>query len=232
MILKTGINGLDDLLKGGFPESASILFEGLPGCGKDSFAYSFLFNQIKSENKLGFIVYSGLSNRDIKATFEAHGMRAEDEQIANLLYWIDAEGRDDGRNVIRVEQGTLSEISITLSKYLESNKDSNMVGVVQLLDAALMLNSPKEIYKFTKELVQKLKRYNITSIFLIEKGMHPPENIVMLESLSDGVVEFRLFEEGFDVKRGLRVVKMRGATVEPKFFPYAISESTLSVQIT
>jgi len=231
MALKTGVVGLDDLLRGGLPESASVLFEGLPGCGKDCFAYAFLFNQIK-EGKLGFIVYSGLSNRDIKDVFEGHGMKIQDESVANLLYWIDAEGRDDGQNVIKVEQGTLSEISITLSKYLESNKEKNMVGVVQLLDAALMLNSPKEIYKFTKELVQKLKRYNITSIFLIEKGMHAPESVVMLESLSDGVVEFKLFEEGFDVKRGLRVVKMRGATVEPKFFPYLMSEAGLSVQVS
>jgi len=229
MTLKTGVAGLDGLLRGGLPESASILFEGLPGCGKDSFAYAFLLNQIK-EGKVGFIVYSGLSNRDIQDVFEAHGMRIQDQTMTNLLYWIDAEGRDEGQNVIRVEQGTLSEISITLSKYLESNKDKSMVGVVQLLDAALMLNSPKEIYKFTKELVQKLKRYDITSIFLIEKGMHAPESVVMLESLSDGVVEFKLFEEGFDVKRGLRVVKMRGATIEPKFYPYTMSETGLLVQ--
>lgn len=157
MVLRTGVAGLDGSLHGGLPESASILFEGLPGCGKDCFAYAFLFNQIK-EGKVGFIVYSGLSNRDIQDIFEAHGMRIKDESITSLLYWIDAEGRDDGINVIKVEQGTLSEISITLSKYLESNKDRSMVGVVQLLDAALMLNSPKEIYKFTKELVQKLKR--------------------------------------------------------------------------
>lgn len=60
--------------------------------------------------------------------------------------------------------------------------------------------------------------------------MHAPESVVMLESLSDGVVEFKLFEEGFDVKRGLRVVKMRGATIEPKFFPYTMSQTGLSVQ--
>jgi circadian clock protein KaiC len=211
MALKTGISGFDDLLRGGLPELASVLFEGLPGCGKDCFAYAFLLNQVK-EGKVGFIAYSGLSNRDIKDVFESHGMRISDDSVANLLYWIDTEARDDGRNVIRVEQGTLTEISITLSKYLETNKNKGMVGVVQLLDAALMLNSPKEIYRFVKELVQKLKRYNTTSVFLIEKGMHAPESVVMLESLSDGVVEFKLFEQGFDVKRGLRVVKMRGAT--------------------
>jgi KaiC/GvpD/RAD55 family RecA-like ATPase len=60
--------------------------------------------------------------------------------------------------------------------------------------------------------------------------MHAPENAVILANLSHGVVEFRLFEEGFDLKLALRVGKMRGINVEQRFYPFTISDNELKVQ--
>ena len=37
MRIKTGINGLDELIEGGFPEKSTILVSGTPGTGKTLF---------------------------------------------------------------------------------------------------------------------------------------------------------------------------------------------------
>ena len=40
----TGIPGLDELLKGGFPKGAAILVTGIPGCAKTIFALQYIVN--------------------------------------------------------------------------------------------------------------------------------------------------------------------------------------------
>jgi KaiC/GvpD/RAD55 family RecA-like ATPase len=49
-ILKTGINGLDELLNGGIPAGRAILVSGVSGTGKTTFAMQFLYhNALKGE---------------------------------------------------------------------------------------------------------------------------------------------------------------------------------------
>lgn len=40
----TGISGLDELLRGGFPEKSAILVTGIPGCAKTTFALQYILN--------------------------------------------------------------------------------------------------------------------------------------------------------------------------------------------
>ena len=42
MRVKTGINGLDELIEGGFPEKSTILVSGTPGTGKTLFCLQYI----------------------------------------------------------------------------------------------------------------------------------------------------------------------------------------------
>src|SRR3989338_8598628 len=54
--IKTGIQGLDELCEGGFPEGSSILLSGGPGAGKSIFCIEYLYNGAKMYNEPGLYV--------------------------------------------------------------------------------------------------------------------------------------------------------------------------------
>ena len=46
--VKTGINGLDELIEGGFPEKSITLVSGSPGAGKSIMCFQFIYQGIQS----------------------------------------------------------------------------------------------------------------------------------------------------------------------------------------
>jgi KaiC/GvpD/RAD55 family RecA-like ATPase len=44
-MLSTGLDELDQLLKGGYPDKSAILVVGPPGIGKEALGYSFIQNR-------------------------------------------------------------------------------------------------------------------------------------------------------------------------------------------
>lgn len=56
--VRTGVNGLDELLQGGFPKSHCILLSGAPGTGKTIFGQQFLYNGAKNGEKGLYIAFN------------------------------------------------------------------------------------------------------------------------------------------------------------------------------
>jgi circadian clock protein KaiC len=54
--IKTGINGLDEMLGGGFLNQSANLVEGAPGTGKSTLGMQFIFNGIAQFNQPGLIL--------------------------------------------------------------------------------------------------------------------------------------------------------------------------------
>jgi KaiC/GvpD/RAD55 family RecA-like ATPase len=63
----------------------------------------------------------------------------------------------------------------------------------------------------------------------LEEGMHPPNVLVAMEQLFDGVIELRLYEEGLKVLPLLRIRKMRGLPPQPGFYNFSFSGSGMEV---
>jgi len=54
--VETGIEGLDEVLHGGFLPGASVLLEGPPGSGKTNLGLQFLYNGITRFDEPGILV--------------------------------------------------------------------------------------------------------------------------------------------------------------------------------
>ncbi|MCX6767583.1 MAG: hypothetical protein NTY90_02535 [Candidatus Micrarchaeota archaeon] len=54
--VKSGVQGLDELIEGGFPESSSVLVSGGAGCGKSIFCLEYLYNGAKLYNEPGVYI--------------------------------------------------------------------------------------------------------------------------------------------------------------------------------
>ena len=53
--IKTGINGLDNIIEGGFPKKSVTLVSGPPGGGKSIFCFQFLWEGVKNEERCLFL---------------------------------------------------------------------------------------------------------------------------------------------------------------------------------
>jgi len=53
--VKTGIEGLDEILNGGIPKNTTILISGPPGSGKTILCYQFLYEGVKEGDKCLFL---------------------------------------------------------------------------------------------------------------------------------------------------------------------------------
>jgi circadian clock protein KaiC len=52
----TGINGLDEMLNGGFLEGSAVLVRGAPGTGKTSLALQFLVSGATQYDEAGLLI--------------------------------------------------------------------------------------------------------------------------------------------------------------------------------
>ena len=72
-LIRTGIAGLDDILRGGFPQGNVLLVEGAAGTGKTLLGLEFIYRGITEHHEPGIIVTFEVAPR--KLIRDAAGLR-------------------------------------------------------------------------------------------------------------------------------------------------------------
>lgn len=69
----TGIPGLDELLRGGFPRGSSVLITGIPGCAKTTFAVQYILNGAVKFDERGVYITVEQDMEQLHRQFQAYG---------------------------------------------------------------------------------------------------------------------------------------------------------------
>ena len=72
----TGIQGLDQILRGGFPQGRLYLLEGPPGSGKTTLSLQFLLQGLKKGERCLYITLSETAE-ELREVASAHGWSLE-----------------------------------------------------------------------------------------------------------------------------------------------------------
>ena len=153
----SGIEGLDELIEGGFERNSVILICGDAGTGKTTFALQFLYNGIMKYNEPGIFITFEESKNSLYKHVSNYGWNFEDlekknkfavveyrpHQIAELL----REGGGAVRDVIesikakRIAVDSLTSYSMLFKTPYESLKqyidDVNPSGVIEMIKSGL-----------------------------------------------------------------------------------------------
>ena len=86
----TGIQGLDELISGGFPEGRIILVVGGPGAGKTILASQFLYKGIYEHNENGVLVSLDESKDHFFSEMQNFGWDFKKAQEEGKFVFIDA----------------------------------------------------------------------------------------------------------------------------------------------
>src|SRR3954471_2858338 len=96
--MKTGISGLDDVLRGGFPLRRLYLVQGAPGSGKTTLALQFLLEGARNGERVLYISLSE-TREEIEEVATSHGWSLDGLEIVELSA-IDGQLSAESRNTL------------------------------------------------------------------------------------------------------------------------------------
>ncbi|MBI2499533.1 hypothetical protein HYV88_04800 [Candidatus Woesearchaeota archaeon] len=216
MLMKTGVPGLDKILKGGFRENASVLIKGAPGSGKTVLALNFIIDGAKNGEKGLFITTEDLD--DVRAYAKTLGMNLEKYEKEKKVFLVSQ----------TISLKKLVSIATPLD-IIERNKIKRVaidsLTIFKFSTWGNELNYRKEILdlinSMRKVLLVAISEEDFTSVDI--NGYQPEEY------LFDGVIRLLKVRKNNRYERCIQVVKMRGQDHSIDIYPLIIKEGGMFV---
>lgn len=222
----TGIPGLDTIIGGGYPRGTNVLVCGSSGTGKTIFCTQFLEEGIMEHHEPG--IFITLEERTCDLQEEMLGLGwdlAEHQRNGNLMIIDAASPRIGSPEGSELRIGNNFEIDALV---LDIHRAATRTGAKRLvLDSipALMLKigESEEFRGALFRLSALLLEIGLTSLMTTE-SIDPflVSRYGIEEFLARGIIILSLEEEVSDLKRFLRVRKMRGTLHSLKNIPFEI----------
>jgi len=223
--VKTGIEGFDELVKGGIPESSSFLLSGGAGTGKTIFAMQYIYNGAKEYSEPGIYVTLETNLKNITWNMESFNWDIRKLQEQNLM------------KTYRLNLGYTKD-----QDELEKKLDNELAVISQLVEeigakrlaidsiAAFGIWIEKEgllrslLYHFT----DRLKDLGCTTLLTTETSGRRDDfsKFGVEDFIVDGVIPMYFVPPN----RSLFIKKMRGTDHSKNIHPFEITEKGITVK--
>src|SRR3712207_6040776 len=224
--VSSGVDGLDDVLGGGFPANHVYLVEGYPGAGKTTLALQFLLAGVRRGER-GLYVTLSETAQELRAVAESHGWSLDGVEIYELDPAEVSLAAEDQYTLLHPSEVELGE---TTRAVLDEVERTGATRVVFDSLSELRLLS-RDSLRFRRQ-VLGLKQFFVgrscTVILLDDRTV--ADNDLQLQSISHGVLllEQLAFDYGAD-RRRLRVQKLRGVRFRGGYHDYTIETGGMRV---
>jgi KaiC/GvpD/RAD55 family RecA-like ATPase len=230
----TGIPGLDKMIGGGYPKGTNILVCGSSGTGKTIFCSQFLHAGIVESNEPGIFITLEERTSDLREEMLSLGWNlAEHEQNEKLIV-IDAASRMSIQSDDEFRLGEGFDIDALV---LDIHRAATKVGAQRLvLDSIpalkLKLSEYSEFRRALFRLNSLLLEVGLTSLMTTE-SIEPflVSRFGIEEFLARGIIILTLEEDVSDLKRFLRVRKMRGVRHSLRNVPFEITDKGIVLYV-
>jgi circadian clock protein KaiC len=223
-VKRTGIPGLDQLLKGGLPADRVYLVEGDPGTGKTTLALQFLLEGRARGESCLYIALSE-TEEELKEIARSHGHSIDGIHIARIT-GPEASGSD----MYTMFQPAEIELGEMMGAVFEATARTAPARVVVDSLSELRLLA-RDSLRYRRQ-VLAIKEFFVgracTVLLLDDKTSG--DNDLQLQSISHGVIE--LEQQAFDfgrARRRVRIVKLRGVAAVDGYHDFRIRHSGLEV---
>ena len=237
--IATGIQGLDELLSGGFPEGRVILIVGGPGTGKTILASQFLYKGIYDYNENGIFVSLDESKSHYYAEMRNFGWDFKKAEEEEKFIFIDATRMSRAallQSRMRGETRSLRGRQLPIDKLIENVEekihhiDAKRVVIDTLATLFHRFPDPVERKTAVVDLVESLSEFGITAMITTELSrLGSDRSINDEEYMVHGVLMMQTLFLQENMGRALHVEKMRGTKVVQKRVPYIIDKNGIEV---
>jgi len=214
----TDIEGLDEMLGGGFLKRRHVLLTGGPGTGKTTFAMEFLYRgALRGER--GLMVM--LEEKPEKLV----------ENLQQGLDWdLEEQLKNDNILLVSIDSFSWERLSDTLQSYITRHKVKRVV-----VDPLTLLKmNTKDPFEFRRQIIGMLgflENLDCTVVFTSEAPYPTREGArySLEEFIVDGVIALYNIPIKNERRRALEIIKMRGVDHSNAMYPFKITKSGIVI---
>jgi circadian clock protein KaiC len=225
-VASSGIEGLDDILSGGFVRRRLYLVEGVPGSGKTTLALQFLMAGARAGESVLYVTLSETAE-ELRSVADSHGWSLDNVAIRELTPSEASLDVDEQNTLFHPSE---VELASTTKLILEDVERLKPVRVVfdSLSELRLLAGTPLRYRRQILGLKQFFATRDCTVILLDD--MTSVDHDLQVQSIAHGVVLLeQLNPEYGSERRRLRVVKYRGVKFRGGFHDYVIDRGGIVV---
>jgi circadian clock protein KaiC len=225
-VVPCGIEGLDDILRGGFPQECLFLVTGAPGTGKTSLAMQFLLEGVRRGERCLYVTLSE-SKSEIEKVAQSHGWDLAKVDMLELIpseHNLSADAQLTVFNPSEVELGETTEAMIAA---VNQHRPQRLV-LDSLSELRLIAQNALRYRRQVLALKQFFGGHKCTVLMLDDRtgGIEDDH----LQSIAHGVVMLEQLANQYGAeRRRLRVTKMRGVPFRGGFHDFSIRRGGLDV---
>ena len=219
----TGIDGLDVVLKGGYPAGRIMLVEGAPGTGKSTLGLHFLLEGVRRGKKSLFISVAQ-SRPELEMVAASHGLDLSGIDIVTPE--LGGAGRDRVYSV-ESEEADLLALLEEVTTHLEEKKPDLLV-FDSLLELRLLASGPTAYRREMLSMRTAIRNAGTTAILIDHIGGVTEDRHA--EGIVHGVIRLEMHVPQIGpAHRRLTVVKMRGAAFSEGWHDFRIKQGGVDV---
>lgn len=222
----SGIEGLDDILGGGFPTNHLYLVEGDPGTGKTTLALQFLLEGVRHGEKCLYVTLSE-SKHELMGVAESHGWSLDSIPVFEMTPQEEDINPEAQYTVFHPSDVELADTTAAVLQQVDQVQPNRIV-FDSLSELRMLARDP---LRYRRQILG-LKRYfagrNCTVLLLDDRTAEGHD--LQLQSIAHGVVMMQSLEREFGIKRRrLEVRKLRGSRYREGFHDYTIETGGVMV---
>ena len=222
----TGIEGLDDVLGGGFTPHRLYLLEGVPGSGKTTLALQFLMEGVRRGEQVLYVTLSE-TEEELRGVANSHGWTLDGITVRELVPSEDSLHPDEQYTMFHPSEVELSETTKTILADVERLKPARVV-FDSLSELRLLAANPLRYRRQILALKQFFAGRRCT-VFLLD-DLTSAHHDLQVQSIAHGVLRLeQLAPEYGTERRRLMVQKFRGVRYRGGYHDYVIKRGGLEV---
>lgn len=215
--IKTGIDGLDELLYGGIPEGSLTLLTGTCGTGKTLLSTQFIFFGASSGENAVYVSFEE-TPENIKANAKLFGWDFDElEKKGKVLF-------------VKYDPYHAEDIIEMLENAIRKTKASRVV-IDSISALGLYVRDVPEIRRIIFGMSSMLHRLGCTTLMISEVLAEQKDlsRFGVEEFVADGVIVLYYTRANSQFNRSITIWKMRGSDHSQKLHPYKITHHGIIV---
>lgn len=204
--LSTGIDELDALLQGGIPEGFFVAVTGEPGCGKTVFSLHFINKGIGEGDRCIYVTTEESGESIIRQASQFNMDFSKSFKEGRLIIIDALMGKEDEWSLQSLDMEAL------VSKIIEAKKKLGYGRARVVIDSlsAFWLDRPAMSRRYSYYVKKVISKWNFTIVAVSQYAITTSEAFGFgVEHIADGVIRFRRFLRGGELKRFIVIEKMR-----------------------
>lgn len=223
--IKTGIPGLDQVLKGGLRKNCTLLVTGAPGTGKTIMALQFIYYGVKDSNENGIFITTEDNLDDIRNNAKNLGMDIQSMENKSKIFFVQ-------KSLTTLKGGIAS-----IKGLVDAIKKYNIKRVA--LDSLIFFeylypkfnNNRMEFRRQVLIFMQQMKKAGVTFLAVSERAVTDFDRLTydMMDFVFEGFIVISRIRKGSYFERVLTVAKVRGQDHSLDVYPITIGDDGLKV---